>query len=452
MSNTFIKNATIISMDPEIGDFDNGNIYIKDGEIIEIGTEVKGDYETVIDGTGMIAMPGLINAHHHTWQTAIRGIGGNWKQREYFSVVHANIATHYKPEDIFIGNLIGSLNQINSGTTTIFDWSHGNATPEHTDSAIDALYTSGIRAVFGHGTVKPDPKEGEPHFSTIPHPRKEIERLRKGKLHNDTELVTLAMAILGPDYSTKEVTLKDFQLAKEFNLLSSAHIWGMPNRIVKEGYALLNKEGLLNEKHNIVHGNYLKEEEIKIIVDSGASVTSTPVAELQTHGVEPIVTKVSKLGGYPSIGSDLEIYSGAGMLDIIRSSLRSQRIFSNMKFYNEGMKGEKKSITTRDALEWSTINNARALGMENKVGSLKPGKKADIILIDSESLNMAATKNPEQALVFHANESDIRFVFINGEIVKENGKLSLDETKLNKWKEELKQSRKNLMDKSNSDF
>ena len=123
-----------------------------------------------------------------------------------------------------------------------------------------------------------------------------------------------------------------------------------------------------------------------------------------------------------------------------------------MKFYNEGMKGEKKSITTRDALEWSTINNARALGMENKVGSLKPGKKADIILIDSESLNMAATHNPEQALVFHANESDIRFVFINGEIVKENGELSLDEAKVKKWKEELKQSRKNLMDRSNSDF
>lgn len=449
MSNTFIKNATIISMDSEIGNIHKGNILIKNDLIFSIGDKIEENFDTEIDATGMIALPGLINAHHHTWQTAIRGIGGNWKQREYFNVVHANIATHYKPEDIYIGNLIGSLNQINSGTTTIFDWSHGNATPEHTDSAIEALFTSGIRAIFGHGTVKPDPKEGEPHFSTIPHPREEIERLRKGTLHADTELVTLAIAILGPDYSTKEVTLKDFQLAKEFDLLSSAHIWGMPNRIVKEGYTLLLQEGLLNNKHNIVHGNYLKDDEIKLIVDSGASVTSTPVAELQTHGVEPIINKVSNFGGKPSIGSDLEIYSGAGMLDILRSSLRSQRIFLNMKFYEQGMKGEKKSISTREALEWTTINNAIALGMDDRIGSLKPGKKADIILIDGESLNMSSAHNPEQATVMHANESDIRFVLINGKVVKENGKLLLSEEKLNKWKEELKESKKNLMQRSN---
>ena len=448
MSNIFIKNATIYSMDANIGNLQNGNILIKDDLIVSIDHKTEKDFDKEIDATGMIALPGLINAHHHTWQTAIRGIGGNWKQREYFNVVHANIATHYKPEDIFIGNLIGSLNQINSGTTTIFDWSHGNATPEHTDSAIEALFASGIRAIFGHGTVKPDPKEGEPHFSTIPHPREEIERLRKGTLHGDSELVTLAMAILGPDYSTKEVTLKDFQLAKEFNLLSSAHIWGMPNRIVKEGYALLLQEGLLNKKHNIVHGNYLKDDEIKLIVDSGASVTSTPVAELQTHGVEPIVTKVSNFGGKPSVGSDLEIYSGSGMLDILRTSLRSQRIFSNIKFYDGGMKGEKKTTTTKEALEWATINNAIALGIDNKIGSLTPGKKADLILVDSESLNMVATHNPEQATVLHANESDIRFVLIDGKIVKKNGKLFLSDEKLKRWKEELKESRKNLMQRS----
>ena len=193
----------------------------------------------------------------------------------------------------------------------------------------------------------------------------------------------------------------------------------------------------------------LESHGIKLIVDSGASVTSTPVAELQTHGVEPIINKVSNFGGKPSIGSDLEIYSGAGMLDILRSSLRSQRIFSNMKFYEQGMKGEKKSISTREALEWTTINNAIALGMDDRIGSLKPGKKADIILIDGESLNMSSAHNPEQATVMHANESDIRFVLINGKVVKENGKLLLSEEKINKWKEELKESKKNLMQRSN---
>ena len=128
--------------------------------------------------------------------------------------------------------------------------------------------------------------------------------------------------------------------------------------------------------------------------------------------------------------------------------LNDQRIFSNIKFYDGGMKGEKKTTTTKEALEWATINNAIALGIDNKIGSLTPGKKADLILVDSESLNMVATHNPEQATVLHANESDIRFVLIDGKIVKKNGKLFLSDEKLKRWKEELKESRKNLMQRS----
>jgi len=137
------------------------------------------------------------------------------------------------------------------------------------------------------------------------------------------------------------------------------------------------------------------------------------------------------------------------MLDVLRSSLRSQRIFSNIKFFNEGMEGEKKSITTRDALKWVTMNNAKALGMDQIIGSLKPGKKADIVLIDNESLNMTSTHSAQQAVVFHANESDIRFVLINGRKIKENGKLLIEEQKLNKWREKLSYSRQNLINRSN---
>jgi hypothetical protein len=159
-----------------------------------------GDAE-IVDASQRIVMPGFVNAHIHTWQTALRGIAANWTIPEYLHNMHAKLAPAFTPTDIFVSNLVGALNQLNSGITSIVDWCHNNPTPAHTDAAIEALIESGIRGVFLHGSPKPDPKPGQKHFSEIPHPRSEIERLKRGKLAADDGLVTLGMAILGPAYS-----------------------------------------------------------------------------------------------------------------------------------------------------------------------------------------------------------------------------------------------------------
>ena len=150
-------------------------------------------------------IPGLINAHMHTWQTALRGYAANWTLPEYFGRMHAGLATLFRPDDIHIATLVGAFNQINCGTTTLVDWCHNNPTPEHTDAAVAALTESGIRAAFFHGSPKPDPKPGQPHFSEVPHPRREVERLRKGAFAGGDGLMTLGLPILGPHYSTLEV-------------------------------------------------------------------------------------------------------------------------------------------------------------------------------------------------------------------------------------------------------
>ena len=151
-------------------------------------------------------LPGLVNAHMHTWQTALRSVAANWTLLEYFRHVHAGLATVFTPEDIHIATLAGALNQLDHGVTTLVDWCHNNPTPEHTDAGIAGLKESGIRAAFFHGSPKPDPKPGEPHFSEVPHPRQEVERLLKGPLSDRNALVTLGMAVLGPHYSTLDVS------------------------------------------------------------------------------------------------------------------------------------------------------------------------------------------------------------------------------------------------------
>ena len=145
MTQTLIKNGSIISMDRKIGDFDRGDILIEEDKIIKVARTIRAPNATVIDANGMIVMPGFVNAHIHTWQTGLRGIAGNWSIPEYLHGMHANIAPKYTANDTYLGNLIGSLNQISNGATTIFDWCHNNATPSHTDAAINGLQETAAR-------------------------------------------------------------------------------------------------------------------------------------------------------------------------------------------------------------------------------------------------------------------------------------------------------------------
>ena len=273
----------------------------------------------------MIVIPGFVNAHIHSWQTGLRGLAGNWISRDYHLNVHGNLATHFGPEDSYLGTLVGALGQINAGTTTIMDWCHNNATREHTDRSIDALEESGIRAVFGHGTVKPPQAPGQPHFSEIPHPRTEIERLRNGRLSSDDGLLNLAMAILGPDFSTGDVTLEDFRLAREFGLLSSSHVWNKPSRISKEGFFPVAEAGLLGPDHNVVHGNFLTDEELDVIIECGASVTVTPTVEMQTSEGDPLTGRVKSRGAMPSLGADTEVFVAGDMFHVTRFTMQAQR-------------------------------------------------------------------------------------------------------------------------------
>lgn len=444
MGKILIQGGTILSMDPGIGDIIGGDVLIEDDRILAVGENLDAPDAEVIDARNRIVMPGLINAHLHTWETALRGIGGDWGRGEYFRQVHPVLAPLYTAEDTYLGNFMGIMNQINSGTTTLFDWCHNNATPAHSDAAIDALFDTGIRAVFGHGTVKPDPKEGEPHYSQIPHPADEIKRLRTGRLSDDGALVTLALAFLGPDYSTWEVTLHDFRLAKEYGLLSSTHIWGREDRLVKDGYHRLAKEGLLGPDHNLVHGNYLGDEELKVIVDSGVSITATPSGELQANHGEPLTGRVISLGGRPSIGADFEIYTSADMFYVMRYSLQTQRIFDNKEAARKGDIPNKRYLKARDALEWATINNAIALQKEDQIGSLSPGKQADIILIRTNDLNMIPVNNPASSVVLQATAANVDTVLIAGQKMKEKGKLLYPAADLGRKKAALIESSRRL--------
>ncbi len=423
MTRKIIRGATIVSMDARLGDFAKGDILIEDDCIEAIGAKLEAPGAVVIDAAGMIAIPGLVNAHMHTWQTGLRGVAGNWTVLEYFKNMHAGLATLFTPEDIYIANLVGALNQINCGTTTLADWCHNNPTPAHTDRGIDGIAESGIRATFFHGSPKPDPKPGQKPFWEVPHPRSEVERLLKTRFAGKDGLMSLGLAILGPHYSTYDVAVDDFKLAREFGLIASMHCAGAAAR-VPDGWDRLASDGLLGDNNNIVHGNDLTDAQLRFMLDKGVTFSLTPETEMfQGHGFA-ITGRLRKLGAQPSLGVDLESCVGGDMFTVARMAMASQRAFDNAESKaTQNKLPDTSTITAREALAWITIEGAKMLKQESRIGSLTPGKQADVVLIRASDLNMQPMHDPVTAVVTQTSLANIDTVLVAGEVKKSGGKL-----------------------------
>ncbi|MBN9048359.1 MAG: amidohydrolase family protein [Rhizobiales bacterium] len=423
MARILIKGGSIVTMDPAIKDLPRGDILIENGKIAAVRPTIAADGAEVIDAAQMIVLPGLINSHVHTWQSALRGVAADWTVAKYMQSMHRGLAGHFRPEDLYIANLMGALNQLHCGATTLVDWCHSNRTPEHTDAAIQGLTESGARAVFLHGSPKPDPKPGQPHFSEVPMPRSEIERLRKGRFASDDGLVTFGLAILGPYYSIYDVSRTDMALAREFDLIASMHVSG-GSALTPDGFKRLLAEGLIGPKTNIVHGNDMDLADVRAIAAKGASFSVTAEIELQMGYGDPLTGVLMECGAPVSIGSDVEPSARGDMFTAMRVTLQHERNRRIVELgETEAGKPLEMPITVRHALEWATINGARMAGLDHKVGSLTPGKEADVLLLRASDINMQPVWDPVASSVMQAGVTNVDTVLVAGRVVKRGGQL-----------------------------
>jgi len=418
MDRTLIKNATIISVDPEIGDVLGGDILIEGAKIVEISKNIIADNVEVIDATNCIAIPGFVDTHRHTWEALLRNAGSDWSLAQYLTAVRVVMGENYTPDHMYIGNLLGALDSLDSGTTTLFDWSHNNNSPDHVDCAIQALRDSGIRAVFGYGNSNTEwnvPND-------LPSNYEDIRRVRRDVLSSQDALVTMAIAPRGPQFTPIEITAKDFQVARELGLRISVHVgdglWGMSRPVVD-----MQQHGLLGEDVTYVHCNTLADEEFKIIGDSGGHTSISPEIEMQMgHGMPPTL-RMLEAGIRPSISSDVVTTTPCDFFNAMRHLISGTRLMVYQTAIANNKLVDPLPLSSRDALEFATLRGAAACGLDHKVGSLKPGKQADIVLVSTDYMNMIPINNPVSAVVEFANVGNIDTVMVAGEIKKRHGKL-----------------------------
>lgn len=414
---TVLRGATVVTLDPRLGDFDRADIVIEGSDIALIGVELDVDDAVNVDATGMIAIPGFVDTHRHTWQSAIRHGYAEMNPLQYFKDVLQGIGAGYEPEDVHIGTLLGAASALNAGTTTLVDWSHIQNSAEHSDAAISALSESGIRAVFGHGW----PLTSDDRWtaaSALPHPT-DIERVQKQYFTDQNPLLTLALAARGPEMTEESVWRGELELARDLGIRTTVHVGAYPHNAAHHAVKQYDAAGLISDDMTFVHCCGCSDDELAMIAAAGASVSLGVHCEMNSQGIGDIpLDRLFAAGLRPSLSGDTETKCAGDMFTQMRL------LYAYYRSWRGGGHStipDAPDLALRDVLEFATIEGARATGLDHRIGTLTPGKQADIVLVRADDVNIAPVLDPVAAVVLAAHEGNVDSVLVAGEFVKSGG-------------------------------
>ncbi len=428
---TLIKGAIVLTQDPKLGELPNADILVVDDTIEAIGPNLQAADAQVIDATGDIAIPGFIDTHRHTWETSIRTCAPDFALITYFSAILDKFAPHYRPDDVYAANLWGSLECINAGITTLVDWSHIMNTPAHADEAVRGLQDSGIRSVFAYGfpnTSLVDWWFGPDYTgSVLTSDAAEARRLRVQYFASDDSRITMGLATRGPGFCKPEVVRHDWELAKELGINITVHVAMDRFGYTKLQVRALRDMDLLYPGTTYVHGSHFTDEEWALVRDSGGNVSFAPQIEIQMgHGWAPAV-KALEYDVPISLSSDVATTSSADQFTQMHAIFGSERGRMHQSAWEADLDGLQPSpglITARQVLEWGTLGGAEVAGIADRTGSLTPGKKADIVIIDTKGVNIAPVIDAVGAVVCAADISNVKTVMVGGDILKRDFRLA----------------------------
>jgi 5-methylthioadenosine/S-adenosylhomocysteine deaminase len=416
-----LRGGRVLSMDPDIGDLERGDVLIEDDRIAAVQPSIEADAE-VIDASGRIVIPGFVDTHRHTWETAIRNCAPNATLDDYFVEVLDTFAPLYRPDDVYASNLAGSLECLNAGITTLVDWSHINNTPDHPDAAISALKETGIRAMYAYGSA--NTSLAKYWFNSAEAiPADDVRRIRDTYFTGDTGLLTMGLATRGPGFCQDDVVKAEWGLARELGIPLTVHV--AMGRLAGR-FAMveqLDRLGLLGPDTTYIHCCYFSEHEWQRVADTGGTISIAAQVELQMGHGWPPVNKTYQFGLRPSLSVDVVTTVPGDMFTQMRAAFGSERARVNAVCWEANTEAPETMLTARQMLEIATINGAHVAGVEDRTGSLTPGKKADVVVIDARQINVAPVIDPVAAVVLCADVSNVETVIVDGIVRKRDGRL-----------------------------
>ncbi|WP_148591448.1 amidohydrolase family protein [Streptomyces sp. WAC01526] len=407
-----LRGGLVIDTTPHPVVHPHTDVLVEEGRIAAVGRalpfdETDPDLE-VIDARNLIVLPGFVDTHRHLWQAVLRSAAVDESLDSYLGRILGDLSGRFTPADVYTGNLLGALECLDSGVTTVQDFSHVQYTPEHSAAAVEALEEAGIRAVFGYGY---------PVFDDTARQADWVRQVRTRYFPSHDALLTMALAPVGPSFAPPETVREDWLLARELGLPIAVHVTAGP--VAMRPITALQEQGLLTAGTLYVHGNSLPDSELRLIAESGGAVAITPAIEASMRFGAPMAGRLRRAGIPTGLGADAVTSAPGDMFSQMRATLMSSH------FDGDG-DGEADAPTVKaaDVLRMATAEGAQALGLADEVGSLGIGKRADLVLLRADALNLApVAHDPIGAVVTAAHPGNIDTVLVDGRPVKRNGQL-----------------------------
>ncbi|MEU6603086.1 amidohydrolase family protein [Streptomyces flaveolus] len=415
------RGGTVLTMDDHRTVHPLADVLIVGERIEAIGPALSvPEGTTEIDATDGIVMPGMIDTHRHMWQTAMRGYGADWTLTQYFIWYYLEHGKHFRPEDVYAGNLLSAIEALDAGVTTTVDWSHGLQTVQHADAAVDALEEVPGRFVLAYGNIHAAPWE----WSLAPEFRDFVQRRFHG---SDMLGFQMAFDVTGdPAFPEKAA----FEVARELGAPVTTHagVWGATN---DDGIRLMHDHGFMTPGTVYVHAATLSADSYHRIAATGGSVSVSTESE-QSGGQGYPPTWALRSHGIPvSLSMDTSVWWSGDLFSAMRATLGADRAHEHLQAHDDGETVTHVHLRAEQVVEWATHGGAKALGLDDKVGSLEAGKKADVVLIKNDgSPVMFPLLNPYGHVVFQAQRADVHTVMVDGRVVKHDHQLvGIDLTK-----------------------
>jgi len=445
-----LRGGIVVSLDPKVGDFASADVLVDGKTIARIAPNISAADAEVVDCAGTIVMPGFITTHNHQYESILRSLipdgilAGAWPLETYGSVVQ-NIWTAgrivdpadptrviwdlgrvpYDPEDCYIAQLLSCLSQITEGVTCGTDTSQANHTPAHTDAMIKGMMDSGRRMVFDYSGGINRSADGFPYEvpGAMNDTTKGIGRIAKTYFSSQDQLVTLGFGG-GPGPAFPGAPYTGWQLGRSFGALINNHNVGNFRGVIDA--AADPRNGTDWSDVTFVHATRWQDNAWEIVRDRGAHVSIANLIEMQMrHGMPPLQEALNH-GILPSLSPDVDTNMTTDPFSLMRGAFCLQRALANDRAFKESNPGNlpiPQLLTSRQVIEMATIAGAAANRLMHKVGTLTPGKEADIVVLNARSLNTWPMNNVPGTVVTMMNPRHVRDVLIAGKVVYWKGTL-----------------------------
>lgn len=403
-----IANAYVMTMDASLGDIAGGSVHVRNGEIVAVGKDIAGGGQHM-EANGMIVMPGLVETHWHMWNTLFRSFAGDKPEEGYFPTV-ARFGQQMTPDDIFQSTRLSAAEAINSGMTFVHSWCHNVRSTAHAEADVRALAEVGIRARHSCGWPQgmPDTQSAD---------QAPLESLAKDwKSWSNEGLIDLGMAWRGQFRAgpiKPAVYQPEFDNARKLGVPITVHV--ASTRKAVNQITPLYQAKLMGKDVQLIHTISANADEVDMIRDSGAAVSVSPGTELRTGFGYPHIAEMLAKGIPLGVSIDTSALTGSSNLFAV---LKLARDSENARAESEF------KMPARKALELGTIGGARSMGIDRKVGSLVPGKRADLIAINTNALNMGVVTDPAHLVLEATGPDNVDTVVVDGRILKRGGKLT----------------------------